>query len=317
MALKSVIVAPSGPDAACPPRVRGDGPPSRTSPSPIRRGAPTRVLRQRRSRGRARARPSPSSAPRAPASRRCSSSSSGSTIRSSGAVRLDGIDIATARSEDAAARHLAMVPQEPFIFGASVADNIAYGRPGASRAEIETAAQTRRGAWLCRGAAAGIRHGARRARRQRFRAASASASPSPAPSSRTRPVLLLDEATSALDAANETLVQDALAELMKGRTTLVIAHRSPRLLERAASWLWRTAASSSEAIIRRCWRRRPLRQARADAVRDRRGGAEGAAGGGMIFARAANVNKCAAANNYRNALAIRGFDSRVRKFLFR
>jgi ATP-binding cassette subfamily B protein len=140
-----------------------------------------------------------------------------------GAVRLDGVDISTLDPKELRAE-IALVPQEPFIFGATVADNIAYGRPGASRAEIEAAA--------ARAAAHGFvsalpqgydtplgERGVTLSGGERQRLAIARAILKDAP------VLLLDEATSALDAANETLVQTALAELMKGRTTLVIAHR--------------------------------------------------------------------------------------------
>ncbi len=141
----------------------------------------------------------------------------------SGAVRLDGVDIATLDPK-ALRGVIALVPQEPFIFGASVADNIAYGRPGATRPEIEAAAR--------RAAAHGFvaalpdgydtplgERGVNLSGGERQRLAIARAILKDAP------VLLLDEATSALDAGNETLVQDALAELMKDRTTLVIAHR--------------------------------------------------------------------------------------------
>ena len=142
---------------------------------------------------------------------------------SAGAVRLDGIDIATLDPK-ALRREIAFVPQEAFIFGATVADNIAYGRPGASRPEIEDAA--RRAA--AHGFVSALPQGYDTAlgergvtlsggERQRLAIARAIL--------KDAPVLLLDEATSALDAANETLVQGALAELMKGRTTLVIAHR--------------------------------------------------------------------------------------------
>ena len=141
----------------------------------------------------------------------------------SGAVRLDGVDIKTLDPKTLR-RAVALVPQEPFIFGASVAENIAYGRPGASRADIEAAA--------LRAAAHGFvaalpqgydtplgERGVNLSGGERQRLAIARAILKDAP------VLLLDEATSALDAANETLVQTALAELMNGRTTLVIAHR--------------------------------------------------------------------------------------------
>ena len=141
----------------------------------------------------------------------------------SGAVLIDGTDIRTLDPK-ALRRQIALVPQEPFIFGASVADNIAYGRPGASRAEIEEAAKRAAAhgfiAALPQGYDTALgEHGVTLSGGERQRLAIARAILKDAP------VLLLDEATSALDAANETLVQGALAELMKGRTTLVIAHR--------------------------------------------------------------------------------------------
>jgi ATP-binding cassette subfamily B protein len=140
-----------------------------------------------------------------------------------GAVRLDGIDVKTLDPKELR-RAVALAPQEPFIFGASVADNIAYGRPGASRAAIEEAAKRAAAhgfiSALPRGYDTALgEHGVTLSGGERQRLAIARAILKDAP------VLLLDEATSALDAANETLVQAALAELMKGRTTLVIAHR--------------------------------------------------------------------------------------------
>ena len=141
----------------------------------------------------------------------------------SGVVKLDGVDVAKLDPK-ALRRSIALAPQEPFIFGASVADNIAYGRPGASRAEIEAAAKRA----AAHGFIAALPQGydtllgergvtVSGGERQRLAIARAIL--------KDAPVLLLDEATSALDAGNETLVQAALAELMKGRTTLVIAHR--------------------------------------------------------------------------------------------
>ena len=141
----------------------------------------------------------------------------------SGAVRLDGVDIRTLDPKDLR-REIALVPQDPFIIGASVADNIAYGRPGASRADIEEAGKRAAAHGFISALPQGYdtplgEHGATISGGERQRLAVARAILKDAP------VLLLDEATSALDAANETLVQAALGELMKGRTTLVIAHR--------------------------------------------------------------------------------------------
>jgi len=140
-----------------------------------------------------------------------------------GAVKLEGVDIATLDPK-ALRQAIALVPQEPFIFGASIADNIAYGRPAAARAEIEAAARRAAAHGFVSALPRGYdtligERGVTLSGGERQRLAIARAILKDAP------VLLLDEATSALDAGNETLVQAALSELMKGRTTLVIAHR--------------------------------------------------------------------------------------------
>jgi ATP-binding cassette, subfamily B, bacterial len=141
----------------------------------------------------------------------------------SGTVRLDGVDVRQATVHSVRAQ-VAIVLQEAFLFPMSVADNIAYGRPGASHAEIEDAARAanahefisalpqgydtvlgERGATLSGG------------ERQRISIARALL--------RDAPVLILDEPTSALDAHTEHLLLQALERLMAGRTTLLIAHR--------------------------------------------------------------------------------------------
>jgi ATP-binding cassette subfamily B protein len=141
----------------------------------------------------------------------------------SGTVTLDGLDVSKLDPADLRAE-IALVPQDAFIFGATVADNIAYGAPGSTREAVVAAAKQaaadsfvsdlpqgydtqlgERGVTLSGG------------ERQRIAIARAIL--------KNAPVLLLDEATSALDAENETLVQGALETLMKGRSTLVIAHR--------------------------------------------------------------------------------------------
>ncbi len=140
-----------------------------------------------------------------------------------GAVRVDGLDV---RDMDPLAlrRLIAVVPQEPVIFAASVLDNVRYGRPEASLAEVERACERafatefierlpqrlgtqvgERGVMLSGG------------QRQRVSIARALLA--------DRPLLLLDEATSSLDAASERMVQQAMQALERGRTTLVIAHR--------------------------------------------------------------------------------------------
>ena len=139
-----------------------------------------------------------------------------------GRVVLDGVDVRDA--DPAAVRgRIGLVSQDPVIFGANVWDNIRYGRPDATDHEVRAAAQA---------AAAGFlddlpqgydtflgERGVRLSGGQRQRVAIARAI------LRDAPVLLLDEATSALDAESEALVQQALAALSEGRTTLVIAHR--------------------------------------------------------------------------------------------
>ncbi|WP_246739619.1 ABC transporter transmembrane domain-containing protein [Martelella sp. HB161492] len=145
-----------------------------------------------------------------------------------GSIRLDGVDLRDARPQDVRAR-FALVPQDVAIFAASIFDNIALGRPGASAEDVYAAARAAQAhdfiEKLEHGYAtmAGER-GVMLSGGQRQRIAIARAI------LRDAPVLLLDEATSALDAESETLVQHALAGLMKGRTTLVIAHRLATVL---------------------------------------------------------------------------------------
>ncbi len=140
-----------------------------------------------------------------------------------GTVRVDGIDIRTLDPRVLRSA-IAVVPQEPVIFAASVIENLRYGRPGASREEVLRACEQafalefverlpqeldtplgERGVTLSGG------------QRQRLSIARALLA--------DRPILLLDEATSSLDAASERMVQQALEALERGRTTLVIAHR--------------------------------------------------------------------------------------------
>ena len=142
---------------------------------------------------------------------------------SKGAVTLDGVDISTLDPADLRAE-IALVPQDAFIFGASVADNIAYGAPGASREAVVAAARQAAADGFIAALPEGYdtqlgERGVTLSGGERQRIAIARAILKDAP------VLLLDEATSALDAESETLVQGALEALMKGRTTLVIAHR--------------------------------------------------------------------------------------------
>jgi ATP-binding cassette, subfamily B, bacterial len=147
----------------------------------------------------------------------------------SGSITVDGVDISRARPEDVRAR-IGLVPQDTVLFGASARENIRYGRPGASDAEIEAAAHAA-------GADAFIRElpqgydtflgekGTRLSGGQRQRIAIARAL------LKDPPILLLDEATSSLDAESERYVQEALERLMQQRTTIVIAHRLATILK--------------------------------------------------------------------------------------
>jgi ATP-binding cassette subfamily B protein len=146
-----------------------------------------------------------------------------------GQVLVDGVD---ARVADPLALRgrVAIVPQDVAVFAASVRDNIAFGRPGASEAEIEAAAGAALADDFIKALAGGYQaevgeRGVTLSGGQRQRLAIARAI------LRDAPILLLDEATSALDAESETLVQKALERLMAGRTTLVIAHRLATVLK--------------------------------------------------------------------------------------
>ncbi len=140
-----------------------------------------------------------------------------------GAVRLDGVDIAQADPADLRAR-IGIVQQDSVIFSASAMENIRYGRPDATEAEVRAAASAAHALDFIEAMPEGFdtflgEKGVRLSGGQRQRIAIARAI------LRDAPVLLLDEATSALDAESERVVQAALETLMKGRTTLIIAHR--------------------------------------------------------------------------------------------
>lgn len=141
----------------------------------------------------------------------------------SGVIRLDGVPL-TQMNRDAFRQHISLVPQDPVIFAASARENIRFGRPNASDADVEKAAKAaaahdfitalpdgydsyvgERGVMLSGG------------QKQRIAIARAIL--------RDAPVLLLDEATSALDAESERAVQMAVDELSQGCTTLIVAHR--------------------------------------------------------------------------------------------
>jgi len=145
-----------------------------------------------------------------------------------GAVMIDGVRLTEADPHDLRAR-IAVVPQDVAVFATSVRDNIRFGRPDASDAEVARAAELAAAAEFIErlpekfDTSIGER-GITLSGGQRQRIAIARAI------LRQAPLLLLDEATSSLDAESETLVQAALARLMQGRTTLVIAHRLATVL---------------------------------------------------------------------------------------
>jgi ATP-binding cassette subfamily B protein len=140
-----------------------------------------------------------------------------------GEIRLDGVPLTSADPHAIRAR-IAVVPQETMVFAASALDNIRYGRPDATEAEVWAAAEAAHADIFLKDLPDGIHSylgeaGTRLSGGQRQRLAIARAV------LRNAPILLLDEATSALDSESERLVQHALEGLMHGRTTLVIAHR--------------------------------------------------------------------------------------------
>lgn len=140
-----------------------------------------------------------------------------------GQVMIDGIDIKKTDPEDFR-RHVAFVPQDTIIFADTVRENIRYGRLSASDEEVAEAAKAAAAHDFIADMPEGFdthlgERGMRLSGGQRQRVAIARAI------LRDAPILLLDEATSALDAENELKVQSALENLMKGRSTIVIAHR--------------------------------------------------------------------------------------------
>jgi ATP-binding cassette subfamily B protein len=147
----------------------------------------------------------------------------------SGVISVDGVDVRRA-ALDMLRERMALVPQEPVIFGDTIAENIRYGRPGASDADVRAAADAAFATEFIDRLPEKFEtfvgeRGVRLSAGQRQRLAIARAVLKDAP------ILLLDEATSALDAESEQMVQQALERLMQGRTTLVIAHRLATILK--------------------------------------------------------------------------------------
>ena len=141
----------------------------------------------------------------------------------SGSVEVDGVDVDCASLEDLRAR-ISFVPQDVAVFADTIAENIRYGTPGATLSEIKRAAKAAQAHGFISELQEGYEtrlgeRGVTLSGGQRQRIAIARAVLKDAP------ILLLDEATSALDAESELALQRALEDVMKGRTTLVIAHR--------------------------------------------------------------------------------------------
>ena len=140
-----------------------------------------------------------------------------------GRVLIDGQDVASCTQASLRAQ-IAIVPQEPILFHRSLAENIAYGRPDATMAQIEAAARLANAHGFIEhlpkgyGTLVGER-GIKLSGGERQRVALARAFLADAP------ILILDEATSSLDSESEALIQQATERLMQGRTTIVIAHR--------------------------------------------------------------------------------------------
>jgi ATP-binding cassette subfamily B protein len=141
----------------------------------------------------------------------------------SGAIRIDGKDVRRLKQRSLR-KHIGVVLQDALLFNETVRDNIAYGRPSATMAEIEAAARAANAHGFIRKLPKGYdtivgERGGRLSGGERQRLAIARALlKDPA-------LLILDEATSALDAESEALVQAALERLVQGRTTFVVAHR--------------------------------------------------------------------------------------------
>lgn len=140
-----------------------------------------------------------------------------------GIITVDGQDISKI-TQQSLRRQIAYVPQEPLLFHRSVAQNIAYGRPDATMEQIREAARMANALEFIERLPQGFEtitgeRGIKLSGGQRQRIAIARAMLADCP------VLVLDEATSALDSQSEHLVQDALAKLMSGRTSIVVAHR--------------------------------------------------------------------------------------------
>ena len=167
-----------------------------------------------------------------------------------GSVTIDGVDIRE-YTLNSLRSQISMVLQPPLIFPLSVADNIAYGRPGADREAIENAARLARihdtVARMPEGFETLLGEGGialSEGEKQRITIARALL--------RDAPILILDEPTSALDVETEALVMEAIERLMEGRTTFIIAHRLSTIRRATAFSCCATARSPKAAASGSC-----------------------------------------------------------------
>lgn len=147
----------------------------------------------------------------------------------SGEIMIDGQNIAQV-TQDSLREHIAVVPQEPLLFHRSIRENIAYGKPEATQAEIEAVAKKAQAHDFITDLPDGYdtlvgERGVKLSGGQKQRVAIARAMLKDAP------ILVLDEATSALDSESEVAIQKALHELMEGKTVIAVAHRLSTLRE--------------------------------------------------------------------------------------
>lgn len=146
-----------------------------------------------------------------------------------GSIFIDGQDIAKV-TQDSLRQHIAVVPQEPLLFHRTIRENIAYGKPDATNAEIEEVSRKAQAQDFISALPEGYdtlvgERGIKLSGGQKQRVAIARAM------LKNAPILVLDEATSALDSESEVAIQKALSELMEGKTVVAIAHRLSTLRE--------------------------------------------------------------------------------------
>ncbi len=190
---------------------------------------------------------------------------------SGGRITLDGVDIAR-MSRDELRSGIGMVLQDTWLFGGSIADNIAYGASReVTRGEIEEAARAAHADRFVRTLPEGYDTviddegtGVSAGEKQLITIARAFLS--------DPTILVLDEATSSVDTRTEVLIQKAMAKLAHGRTSFVIAHRLSTIRDADTILVMRTAPSSNRARTRTCWRRTGVRAAVQGAVRPGGGG---------------------------------------------